>query len=155
LRHPRTRGLCGPGDCLSRRTRRFQPTSPRKEPSVLTAFVAASAVPLALSTNRSSRSALSKLPLSKAPRMTLRPVSIPFAFLLVASSNSSAAKLTGTATYRERLALTPYAVLEATLEDVPKAGAKAVVVARTRKSNPGQVPIAFELEYDPHLIDAE
>ena len=59
----------------------------------------------------------------------------------------------GTATYRERIALTPAAVFEAALEDVSKADAPAVVVGSIRLKNPGQVPIRFEIPYDPARID--
>jgi copper homeostasis protein (lipoprotein) len=64
------------------------------------------------------------------------------------------ATITGTATYRERVALTPDAELEATLEDVSRADAPAQVVARARRSNPGQVPISFTIPYDKDRIDA-
>ncbi|HYQ89328.1 MAG TPA: META domain-containing protein [Candidatus Binatia bacterium] len=57
--------------------------------------------------------------------------------------------IAGSATYRERMALPPGAVFEATLED-----ASAKVIARFRKKNPGQVPLAFEITYDPSRIDA-
>ena len=62
--------------------------------------------------------------------------------------------MAGTATYRERVALTPGAVFEATLEDVSKADAPAAVIGQVRKLNPGQVPIAFEIAFDPRRIDA-
>jgi copper homeostasis protein (lipoprotein) len=58
----------------------------------------------------------------------------------------------GTVAYRERIALTPAAVLELTLEDVSKADAPAEVVARQSMSKLGQVPIRFELPYDPSRI---
>ena len=57
--------------------------------------------------------------------------------------------VTGSATYRERMALPPGAVFEATLEE-----AHAKIIARDRKKNPGQVPISFELTYDPRRIDS-
>jgi putative lipoprotein len=58
----------------------------------------------------------------------------------------------GTATYRERIAMPPDAVFEATLEDVSRADAPAEVVSRTRIASPGNVPIAFEIPYDPARI---
>src|SRR5207245_3314428 len=57
--------------------------------------------------------------------------------------------IAGSATYRERMALTPGAVFEATLEEP-----HAKVIARFRKKNPGQVPVAFEITYDLRRIDA-
>jgi uncharacterized lipoprotein YbaY/heat shock protein HslJ len=62
-------------------------------------------------------------------------------------------RITGSATYRERVALTPDAVFEATLEDVSRADAPAEVIGRTREENPGQVPLSFEIRLDPGLID--
>ena len=63
-------------------------------------------------------------------------------------------RVTGTASYRERVALAPDAVFEAELQDVSRGDAPARVIGRARKSNPGQVPIAFEISYDPRRIDA-
>jgi heat shock protein HslJ len=60
----------------------------------------------------------------------------------------------GTATYRERMALPPGAVLEATLEDVSKADAAAEVIGRGQVENPGNPPIRFEIPYDPSRIPA-
>jgi putative lipoprotein len=60
----------------------------------------------------------------------------------------------GTATYRERMALPPGAVLEATLEDVSRADAAAEVIGRARVENPANPPIAFTISYDPSRIDS-
>ncbi|HSB24795.1 MAG TPA: META domain-containing protein [Burkholderiaceae bacterium] len=60
--------------------------------------------------------------------------------------------ISGTATYRERIALPADAVFEATLEDVSRADAPAVVVASTRVNAPA-VPIAFAIAVDPARID--
>jgi hypothetical protein len=59
------------------------------------------------------------------------------AFLLVQAA-AGAAQVKGTATYRERIALTPDAVFEAMLEDVSKADAPAVVVGSVRIDKPGR-----------------
>ena len=64
-----------------------------------------------------------------------------------------AASITGTATYRERMALPPDAVFDATLEDVSRADAPSVVVASTRVTSPA-VPIGFSIPYDPARIQA-
>ena len=61
--------------------------------------------------------------------------------------------VSGTATYRERMALPPDAVFEATLEDVSRTDAPALVVASTRVTSPA-VPIAFSIGVDPARIDA-
>jgi len=65
----------------------------------------------------------------------------------------SQATLTGTATYRERIALPPGAVFEATLEDVSRADAPAEVLGRTRMESPGNPPFKFSIAYDPARID--
>ncbi|MCU0759563.1 MAG: META domain-containing protein [Steroidobacteraceae bacterium] len=58
----------------------------------------------------------------------------------------------GTATYRERVGLSPQAVFEAVLEDVSRADAPAIVLGRTRIDSPGQVPIRFAIAYDPAQV---
>ena len=63
------------------------------------------------------------------------------------------AVVTGTVTYRERIALSPQAVVEVKLEDVSRADAAAVTIGEQTITNPGQVPIDFEIEYDPSAID--
>ena len=61
--------------------------------------------------------------------------------------------ISGTATYRERLALPGDAVFEATLEDVSRADAPAGGVASTRVTSPA-TPIAFTISVDAARIDA-
>jgi len=56
--------------------------------------------------------------------------------------------ITGTASYRERVALAPTATLEVTVEDVSRADAPATVIGRTSFMPSGQVPIQFEVPYD-------
>jgi uncharacterized lipoprotein YbaY len=63
------------------------------------------------------------------------------------------ATLTVTVFYRERIAMPPNAALIVTLEDVSRADAPAVTVARRRIEEPGNVPIDVELAYDPSIID--
>lgn len=61
--------------------------------------------------------------------------------------------ITGTVSYRERILLRPGSRLEVVLEDVSRADAPASAIARTERDDPGQVPIAFELEYRPADIN--
>lgn len=63
------------------------------------------------------------------------------------------ASVSGTATYRERIALPPDAVFEARLEDVSRADAAAELVASTRTESPGAPPFKFTLTYDPARIE--
>jgi uncharacterized lipoprotein YbaY len=69
------------------------------------------------------------------------------------ASNGSKARITGSATYRERAALTPAAVFEATLEEESRTETPGKVIAKALRENPGQVPIEFEIAYDPRRID--
>lgn len=70
------------------------------------------------------------------------------------SLHAQSASVTGTITYRERMALPPGSTVEVTLEDVSRADAPAEVIARLRESTPGQPPIPFQLSFDPNRINA-
>jgi putative lipoprotein len=59
----------------------------------------------------------------------------------------------GTATYRERLALPPTAEFEAVLQDVSRADAPAMEVARTTIPSAPMPPIRFTIPYDAGKID--
>jgi uncharacterized lipoprotein YbaY len=61
--------------------------------------------------------------------------------------------VTGTVTYRQRIALTPEAVVQVELRDVSRQDAEAPLLARRLIRKPGQVPVAFTLDYDPSLIE--
>jgi uncharacterized lipoprotein YbaY len=63
------------------------------------------------------------------------------------------ASVRGTISYRERIALSPGAVVEVILQDVSLADAKSKVISKQKLTGPGQVPIRFELEYSPQDID--
>lgn len=63
--------------------------------------------------------------------------------------------LTGTVTYRQRIALPPNAVIEVQLADVSRADAAATILAsQTITAEGKQVPFAFALKYDPAQIDS-
>lgn len=65
------------------------------------------------------------------------------------------ATLTGTASYRQRIALPDDAVLNVKISDVSLADAPSVTIAETEINTAGrQVPIAFSLDYDPTKIIA-
>ena len=61
-------------------------------------------------------------------------------------------RVTGTVTYREKIALSPDAKLIVSLEDVSLQDAPPVNIAGSVTNNPGQVPIHFEIHYSPDLI---
>lgn len=61
--------------------------------------------------------------------------------------------VTGTATYRERIAAPPDARFVAVLEDISRADAPAVELGRAEIDKAGNPPYAFEIAYDPAAID--
>ena len=72
-----------------------------------------------------------------------------------AGGGTSVARVTGTVTYRERIALPPTAVIKVQLVDVSRADAPAIVLGEQVTQAPGrQVPFSFEIPFDPARIDA-
>ncbi len=63
------------------------------------------------------------------------------------------ASVRGTITYRERIALTPDAVVVVQLRDTTYADAAAVLIAEQIINSPGQVPIDFEVRYPSDEIN--
>lgn len=63
--------------------------------------------------------------------------------------------LSGTITYRPRIALSPEAVVRVWLQDLSDPRSPVPVVLDTQTiRKPGQVPISFAVRYDPATIDA-
>ncbi len=79
----------------------------------------------------------------------------PLLLLAVAAAPApETSAITGTASYRERIAVPRSAVFEATLEDVSRADAPATVVARQRLSPAGSPPYTVRIPYNPARIQA-
>lgn len=82
---------------------------------------------------------------------------IPFLASLAACAtapNPGSVTLTGTATYRERIALPPDSRLVVTISDVSLADAPSTTIAETEVATAGrQVPLPFSLAYDPARIE--
>lgn len=76
------------------------------------------------------------------------------ALAIAAVLPASAQQVTGTATYRERIAMPPGAVFEAVIEDISRADAPAEVIGRTVIEDAPNPPIPFAIDYDPAGIDA-
>jgi putative lipoprotein len=73
---------------------------------------------------------------------------------VASSGTSSPSVITGTVTYRNRVALPPTAVIEVTLQDISLADAPAKVISTQQIEAGGQqAPFAYELAYDPAQID--
>ena len=62
------------------------------------------------------------------------------------------AVLIGTVTYRQRVALTPEAEVHVELRDMSPTDTDPALIAKDVITRPGQVPVAFSLEYDPSRI---
>ena len=71
----------------------------------------------------------------------------------VVSEKTSDASVSGTITYRERVALAPDATVVVELRDVSLADAAAPLIASQTIHSPGQVPIAFSVPYDRNDIE--
>ncbi|MFC1929837.1 YbaY family lipoprotein [Chloroflexota bacterium] len=64
-------------------------------------------------------------------------------------------KVTGTITYREKIALPAGAIVEIKLLDISKQGAPAVAIGEQVITTTGQqVPFSFEIKYNPATIDS-
>ncbi len=66
---------------------------------------------------------------------------------------AATARVTGTITYRERIAPGPDTTVEVELLDVSLQDAPSITLAKVTIVDPGQVPLRFEIEYDPSAID--
>ena len=73
---------------------------------------------------------------------------------VVGSRLGSSSSVSGTVTYRERIVLTPGAKLIVQIRDTSYADAAAELIAEQVISDPGQVPISFDVDYDPDDIDS-
>jgi putative lipoprotein len=72
-----------------------------------------------------------------------------------AGGGASMSTVTGTVTYRERVALPPTAVIKVQLVDVSRADAPAIVIGEQITQAAGkQVPFAFVIAFDPARIEA-
>ena len=74
--------------------------------------------------------------------------------LEISSGREPKAAVSGSVTYRERIALTPGASLVVELRDVSLADAAAPLIARQTIANPGQVPINFKVAYSRDDINS-
>ncbi|TIV99482.1 MAG: META domain-containing protein [Mesorhizobium sp.] len=67
-------------------------------------------------------------------------------------SGAAEKTLTGEVTYRERIALPPNAELSVELADMSLADAPATIIGQRKIVPAGQVPIKFEISFDPKAV---
>jgi len=79
---------------------------------------------------------------------------VSFCMPSASAQNAGPGTVTGTVTYKHRMALPPDAVVDVSLQDTTLADAPARIVGRTTIATRGaQVPIPFRIDYDPAGID--
>ncbi|MEX1324451.1 MAG: YbaY family lipoprotein [Synechococcaceae cyanobacterium] len=71
---------------------------------------------------------------------------------VVVAAPAMAGTVTGTATYRERIALPPDAEFEVVIQDVARADAPATVIGRQRIAPAGQPPFRFAIPYEESAV---
>jgi uncharacterized lipoprotein YbaY len=82
----------------------------------------------------------------------------PFSPVIVSNTTPTRplSQVTGTVTYLPRMALPPNAVVEVILAEVSRADAPATILASQTLATEGQqVPIPFQLSYDPEQIESQ
>jgi putative lipoprotein len=82
-------------------------------------------------------------------------ITVIMLMILLIAGCTKTATITGTVTYREKIALPPQGVvITVKVEDVSRADAPAITIGEQIIENPAhQVPIPFEIEYNPDDID--
>ncbi|MGF1490912.1 MAG: YbaY family lipoprotein [Microcoleaceae cyanobacterium] len=96
---------------------------------------------------------------SSSPEVQIQPsiigaLSMACEDVVAAQPNATVGVVSGMVTYRQRVALPPGAVVKVKLVDASIADARAVTIAeQTIQIEDQQVPIPFELTYDPEEID--
>lgn len=83
-----------------------------------------------------------------------QPSGADAAYVPPAAAPTPISRITGTVSYRPRIALAPDAVLKVALVEATRADAEAVPISEVSIARPGQVPIAFELPYATARINA-
>jgi len=64
-------------------------------------------------------------------------------------------QVTGSVMYRERVALTPAAVVQIEVVELTQEGSPGTVIGQQTIQSPGQVPIGFSVDLNPQRIRAE
>ncbi|MBL8999684.1 MAG: YbaY family lipoprotein [Phycisphaerae bacterium] len=69
------------------------------------------------------------------------------------AGGSGPSSVTGSVSYRERIALPPNCTVEVKLLDVSLADAPATIIGQAVINNPRGVPVPFRITFDPARID--
>ncbi len=87
----------------------------------------------------------------------LKLLALSFLLVIVVAAcggdDSGEACVTGAITYKQRIALPEDAVVSVQIQDTSRADAAAEVVGEQTIESPGQVPIPYEVCYDPSQIE--
>jgi putative lipoprotein len=67
----------------------------------------------------------------------------------------TATQVTGSVIYRERIALTPAAVVQVEVVELTESGSPGTVIGQQTIQSPGQVPIPFTVAINPQRVRAE
>jgi uncharacterized lipoprotein YbaY len=89
------------------------------------------------------------------PKMTLAALAVALGTVGCASAppaNPDEPAITGRAHYRARILMPAAAVFEATVEDVSRADAPAVVIGQVRMTRLDPPPFRFRIPYDPAKV---
>jgi uncharacterized lipoprotein YbaY len=92
--------------------------------------------------NQAAYAVLTRGGLTHNVEVTIEPISIP----------SKTASVTGTVMYYQEIALTSEAVIVVELIDASSKNPASRTIGKQSMTHPGQVPVAFELKYDPLVI---
>jgi putative lipoprotein len=76
-----------------------------------------------------------------------------YLFSLANSAMADFRTLEGSATYRQRIALQPEAILSVELRDISRSDVPSTLLSSVSVKPSGQVPIPFKLLYDDNMID--
>jgi putative lipoprotein len=68
---------------------------------------------------------------------------------------STATQVTGSVIYRERIGLTPAAVVQVEVVELTQEGSPGTVIAQQTIQSPGQVPIPFTVAINPQRVRAD
>jgi putative lipoprotein len=88
------------------------------------------------------------------PVRTIGWLALILALACVGCGASAAGSIIGTAFYRERMALPPGAIFEASIDEVSHADASSNAIATTEITSP-RTPINFELTYDDKAVRSD